>query len=65
MLAAGTRAPSNTTSPNSLVMPLIILNGNCSIPGWSMGTTKAEMPLCLGTAGSVRARTMHQSASSE
>ena len=65
MFAAGTRAPSNTTSPNSLVMPLIIFSGMRCTPGWSIGTANAEMPLCLGTSWSVRASTMHRSASSE
>ena len=65
MSAAGTRAPSKITSPNSLVIPLIIRSGRCSIPGWCMGTANAEMPLCLGTSWSVRASTRHQSASSE
>ena len=50
MLAAGTRAPSKCTSPNSLVMPLIMRSGRCSMPGWRMGTTKAEMPLWRGTS---------------
>ena len=65
MFAAGTRAPSNSTWPNSLVMPLIIFSGRCSMPGWSIGTANAEMPLCFGASGSVRARSMHQSATSE
>ena len=30
----GTRAPSKITSPNSLVIPLIILRGRRSMPGW-------------------------------
>jgi len=33
MFAAATRAPSKLTCPNSVVMPLIILSGRCSIPG--------------------------------
>ena len=65
MLAAGTRAPSKSTCPNSLVTPLIIFSGRCSIPGWCIGTTNAEMPLCFGASGSVRANNMHQSATSE
>ena len=32
MSAAGTRAPSKSTSPNSVVMPLIIRSGRCSMP---------------------------------
>ena len=50
MLAAGTRAPSKWTSPNSLVIPLIMGSGRCSMPGWCMGTAKAEMPRCLATS---------------
>ena len=65
MFSAGTRAPSKITSPNSVVMPLIIVIGRCSISGWSMATAKAEIPLCLGTSGSVRASRRHQSATSE
>ena len=33
MFSAGTRAPSNETWPNSLVTPLIIFSGRCSMPG--------------------------------
>ena len=65
MLPTGTLAPSNSTWPNSLVTPLIIFNGRCSIPGWCMTTMNAEMPLCFGTSLSVRASTRHQSATSE
>jgi hypothetical protein len=65
MFSAGTRAPSNTTWPNSLVMPLIMRSGYCSIPRWRIGTAKAESPLCFGTSASVRARRKHQSATSE
>ena len=65
MFSAGTRAPSNSTWPNSVVMPLIIRSGRCSMPGWCIGTANAERPLCFGTSGSVRASRMHQSATSE
>ena len=50
MFSTGTLAPSNSTWPNSLVTPLIIFSGRCSIPGWCMLTMNAEMPLCLGTS---------------
>jgi hypothetical protein len=65
MFSAGTRARSKSTSPNSVVMPLIILRGRCSIPDWCIETTKADSPLCFGTSASVRASTRHQSATSE
>ncbi len=65
MFSAGTRAPSKATWPNSVVMPLIIFSGRCSMPGWRIGTANADSPLCFGTSGSVRASTMHQSATSE
>ena len=51
MFSAATRAPSNITWPNSVVMPLIIRSGRCSMPGWRIGTAKAERPLCFGTLG--------------
>ena len=65
MFAAGTRAPSNSTWPNSLVTPLIIFSGRCTMPGWCIETMNAEIPLCFGTSLSVRASTRHQSAQSE
>ena len=65
MFSAGTRAPSNSTCPNSVVMPLIMRSGRCSIPGCFIGTAKAERPLCFATLGSVRASRKHQSATSE
>src|SRR5262249_35882296 len=65
MFSAGTRAPSNTTWPNSLVMPLIMRSGDCSIPCCRIGTAKADRPFCFGTSGSVRASRKHQSATSE
>jgi hypothetical protein len=65
MLAAGTRAPSKSTWPNSVDTPLIIVSGRCPMPGWCMEITNAEMPLCRGASGSVRASSRHQSATSE
>ena len=32
-------------------MPLIMRSGRCSIPGWCIGTAKADRPLCFGTLG--------------
>jgi hypothetical protein len=46
-------------------MPLIMRSAFCSIPGWFIGTAKAERPLCFATSVSVRASSRHQSASSE
>jgi hypothetical protein len=65
MSAAATRALSKATSPNSRVMPLIILSGRCSTPRWSMRMANADNPLCFTTSRSVRARRKHQSARSE
>ena len=48
MFAAGTRAPSKRTSPNSLVTPLIIRSGRRSTPGWSIGTREGRDALVLG-----------------
>jgi hypothetical protein len=56
MLVAGTRAPSKMTSPNSLVMPLIIFNGRGSTPGWCIDATKAEVPLAPAAAPTDQAR---------
>ncbi len=35
----------------------MLVIGRTSTPGWSIGTRRNEIPLCLGTSGSVRART--------
>ena len=32
------------------------------MPGWSRGTRKSVIPLCLGASGSVRAPTQYHSA---
>ena len=42
--------------------PVICLSGRTSTPGWRMWSRKHEMPLCLATFASVRARRMPQSA---
>jgi hypothetical protein len=51
------------TSANS-ALPVICLSGRTSTPGWRIEIRKHEMPLCLGTPGSVRARSSPQSAMS-
>ena len=38
--------------------PVISVIGRISMPGRSIGQMKYEMPLCLGTSGSVRAMRM-------
>ena len=48
MFAAGTRAPSKTTSPNSRVMPLIILQRPLLDAGLVHRTANADRPLCFG-----------------
>ena len=49
------------TSQNS-EEPVICLSGRTSTPGWRMFMRKHEMPLCLATLVSVRARRSPQSA---
>ena len=58
---AGTRTSSKNTSANS-VSPVRVRSGRASIPGDRMSTTRQEMPRCLGTSGSVRTKSAHQSA---
>jgi hypothetical protein len=55
-----TRALVMKTSLNS-ALPVICFSGRTSTPGWRMFSRKHEMPLCLATPGSVRARRMPQS----
>jgi hypothetical protein len=43
-------------------LPVICLSGRTSTPGWRMLRSTHEMPRCLATFGSVRARRMPQSA---
>ena len=38
-----------------LLTPVMLRIGRISMPGTSIGQMKYEMPLCLGTSGSVRA----------
>src|SRR3546814_6918180 len=61
--ASSVRAPSKNTSLNS-ESPVSWWIGRTSMPGWSIGTSRYEMPLCLATSGLalVRASTKHQSA---
>ena len=47
-----TRAWVMNTSANS-ALPVICFSGRTSTPGWRMEMRKQEMPLCLGTPGSV------------
>ena len=58
-LSRGVRASVKNVSLNS-ERPVIILIGRTSTPGWSIGTSRKVMPLCLGASGSVRARTKIQ-----
>ena len=51
MLAAGTRAPSKRTCPNSLVTPFIIRSGRCSTPGWCIGERERREALVAGRVG--------------
>ena len=59
--AFSTRALVMKTSQNS-EEPVICLSGRTSTPGWRMFMRKHEMPLCLATLVSVRARRSPQSA---
>ncbi len=61
MFSFSTRASVMKTSQNS-DEPVICFSGRTSTPGWRMSMRKHVMPLCLGTAGSVRARRRPQSA---
>ena len=54
------RAPSKNTSLNSAV-PVIWRIGRISIPGWSIGTSRYDRPLCRAEPSSVRHTTKHQS----
>ena len=49
-VSAGTRALSNSTCPNSFVIPFIICSGRCSMPGWCIGTANADSP-CASHVG--------------
>ncbi len=59
--SAAVRAPSKNTSLNS-ESPVICTIGRTSTPGWRMGTSRYESPLCFGASGFVRHSTKHQSA---
>ncbi len=59
--STGIRTSSQKTSAVS-ASPLAITMGRTVTPGSLIETRKAEMPLCLGTLGSVRASSRHQSA---
>ena len=52
----GQRASVKNTSANSAA-PSIWLIGRTSMPGWSIGHSRYEMPLCLDASGSVRQST--------
>ena len=56
-----TRTPSRKTSQNSS-WPVISRIGRTSMPGRSIGMTKAVMPACRSTVGSVRASSVPMSA---
>ena len=56
-LAAGRRTSSRNTSLKAW-SPVMSTMGRMVTPGASIGQTKYEMPRCLGTSGSVRARRM-------
>ena len=65
--SAPIRCPTgtNTSSKNSSqksAEPVACAIGRTSMPGECMSTTRQLMPLCFGTSGSVRTRSMHQSA---
>ena len=59
--SAGTFTLVKKTSLNS-ELPVICLSGRTSTPGACMSRMKYEMPWCLGTSGSVRARSTPKSA---
>ena len=52
-LSFGQRASVKKTSQNSAV-PSGCVMPRTSTPGWRIGTSKYEMPLCFGADGSVR-----------
>ena len=58
--ASSTTASSKNTSLNS-ARPVISRSGRMVTPGWSSLNANHEMPACLGTSKSVRARSMPQS----
>ena len=58
--SARVRAPSKNTSLNSQLARSSCGSGRTSTPGWSSGTSRKEMPRCLGASGSVRASTKIQ-----
>ncbi len=59
-LSRAVTAPSKKTSLNSDV-PVSWRIGRTSTPGWFMGTSRYERPLCLSDPGSVRHSTKIQS----
>ena len=59
--SSGTNTSSRNTSLKS-DSPVICLSGRISTPSARMSTTKAVMPACCFTSGSVRARQRPQSA---
>ena len=52
-LSFGQRASVKNTSQNSAV-PSGWVMPRTSTPGWRMGTSRYEIPLCFGASGSVR-----------
>ena len=62
--AFGVRTPSKKISPNSS-SPVICASGFTVTPGDVRSTTIAEMPLCRGASGSVRANKRHSDACRE
>ena len=61
IMSAGVRAPSKNTS-QKWSPPVISTSGRTSMPGWSIGRSRKEMPLCFGPAVSVRQSAKIQSA---
>ena len=56
-IESGMRTSSMNTSLNS-ASPVICTSGRTSTPGACMSSTKYERPLCFGTSGFVRARSI-------
>ena len=61
IMCASVRAPSKNTS-QKWSPPVISTSGRTSMPAWSRGTRRNEMPACLGPSVDVRHRTKIQSA---
>jgi hypothetical protein len=59
MFSRGVRASVKKTSLKSWLLAMLMI-GRGSTPGWSIGHSRNEMPLCLGASGSVRHSTKIQ-----